>query len=156
MESVNPTPVRESCKKYIELQINTVTNLWDISPAVDRSLGYIDACAQLLGLSTDDQTFLRREIQHNAVSHREHMIGVFYPPGTYRNQIIPEAGVNWWFAMSPGLREQWLTFVESNEPETAWQQREEVSAEYERLSKDSLRVANDYLSSSLPETLRYA
>lgn len=156
MEPLNPTTVRGHCKQYLETQIRESLSLWDISPAVDRSLGYIDACARLLGLSDEDQAYLRREIQHNAVSRREHMIGVFFPPGTYTNQEIPEAGVNWWFKMNPDTRQLWLQFVNSHEPIAAWSRKQQVSAEYDRLCHTSLTVANDYLFATLPHAIRYA
>lgn len=84
------------------------------------------------------------------------MIDVFFPPGTYTNQEIPEAGVNWCFKMNPDTRQLWLQFVNSHEPIAAWNRKQQVSAEYDRLCHTSVTVANDYLFATLPKAIRYA
>lgn len=128
----------ELCTGYLRSQVSPVKNLWQISPAVERVVGYVDACKALHGLREHVEAQLRADIGQTALGVREKLIFLCYPPRSSRQQEpINEPAVNWWAGLSESKRQEWLEYLKTDAPIDAWDEHERISQEY-----DGKRPAN--------------
>jgi len=144
------------CYAYLREQITPVKSLWEVPPAVERVIGFIEACRNLNGLKEPGEQWLRSEIRHTALGTRERLTNDFYPPGSSRQrQEIIEPAVNWWAKLNPATKKAWLGYLDTDSPIDAWEKHEQVWEEYEQRSKASnLAEANAWLNATLPKSLR--
>lgn len=151
-----PSELRDHCVKYLRSQILPQKSLWGISPAVERSIGFIDACKVLHGMTSDTVIWLREEIQQCALGVREGLINDFYPPRSSRRHEVPiiEPAVNWWGQMHEHLKRQWLEYLATDSPLDAWDEHQRVSQEYDvRCKSGTLAEANKWLFDNIPKAL---